>query len=225
VVTPLIVGFSGPAGAGKDDAAKIVVDVLQKSGISAAQYSFAMPLKEVCAFVFGMTPEEMSDRKIKEEVGRFTYGMTNRKVMQLVGTESFRQIFNENIWVDFAERAISRMGVDVIVISDVRFENEAEWVKRNGFLFHIDPEGREGFEKIGESSHSSEAGYSTTPTSIIENKGTLGEFVGKIEKITRLKIQPAYTSIRDQVLLLTERMSEEVQSIKQEAICAVNEDI
>ncbi len=225
MVIPLIIGFSGVAGSGKDEAAAVALSILESAGAAVTQYSFAYPLKGICNFVFDMTEEEMTDRDLKEQEGRFTYGMTNRKIMQLVGTEAFRQVFDENIWIDVAERNITKSGSDIVIISDVRFENEAKWVKENGFLFDIDPTGREGFEVIEGSGHASEAGYETVPSKVIENDVSLEEFHQEVAYLIGNKVLPTYEGIKQQIIQLTEEMSGHAETIKNEAVSAVNEDI
>lgn len=213
MINTVIIGFSGLAGAGKDEAAKVTQSILEQQGIPSQRYSFAFPLKEVAKFVFEITDEEMSDRVLKEQTGRNTYGLTNRRTLQLLGTESFRDVFDSNIWIDVAERLISRSGVEVCVISDVRFENEAQWVKQNGILIHIDPTGREGFETTSES-HSSEAGYETAPDHVIENIGTLEEFHSQVQNVVMKYALPMYQSIAKEVSDLMLELNDKVQDIK-----------
>ena len=225
MITPIIVGFSGVAGSGKDEAARVALAVLEGASVPASQYSFAYPLKEVCKFIFQMTDEEMTNRDLKEQVSRLGYGMTNRRIMQLVGTESFRNVFNENIWIDVAERLISQSGSDVVVISDVRFENEAKWVKENGFLIHIDPTGREGFRAIESSDHPSEAGYTTVPSLVIQNNKSLDHFVSEVQKVVSSTVVPTYKSIAKQIQIAMEDMRTTATDIKASTLAALNEDI
>jgi hypothetical protein len=48
-----------------------------------------------------------------------------------MGTEVGRMLFGENVWVDIADRKIQAIEGPV-VITDVRFENEAEYVRSHG---------------------------------------------------------------------------------------------
>lgn len=182
MLTQITVGISGKAGAGKDLLADMIIDKLNDNGVLSMKYSFAYPLKEVVKFVFGLGDEDVHTEEGKKSTPTTTYGLTTRKVLQLVGTESFRDVFDPNIWIDYATRFIANSGVEVVVIPDVRFENEAVFVKDNGSLIHIDCTGREGFKEIDENSHASEVGYSQEPRVVIENKGTLEEFEKKAEE-------------------------------------------
>ena len=65
-----------------------------------------------------------------------------RRLLQKVGTEEGRNKFGENIWINVVEtwiKLLNERGVNRFIISDVRFVNEAEWVKKmNGILIKID---------------------------------------------------------------------------------------
>jgi hypothetical protein len=50
-----------------------------------------------------------------------------------MGTEVGRNIFGENCWIDIAQRKIEALPPgSKVVITDIRFPNEAEWVKAQG---------------------------------------------------------------------------------------------
>ena len=65
-----------------------------------------------------------------------------RRLLQKVGTEEGRNKFGENIWINVIEtwiKLLNERGVERFIISDVRFVNEAEWVKKmNGIIIKID---------------------------------------------------------------------------------------
>lgn len=52
-----------------------------------------------------------------------------RRLMQALGTEAGRAILGENVWVDAAARVVDSIPGPV-VITDVRFPNEADFVER-----------------------------------------------------------------------------------------------
>jgi hypothetical protein len=60
-----------------------------------------------------------------------------RSLLQLEGTEKGRNIHGEDIWIRYVkawgELHMSR-GIKYIIISDVRFKNEYEFIKKNGGL-------------------------------------------------------------------------------------------
>jgi hypothetical protein len=127
----MIIGLSGYARSGKDTAADRLV-----SNHGFSQYSFAAPMKEA---MYILNPIVGSDNigtfKYKNLVD--TYGLDKakesypeiRRLLQVFGTEVGRSMFGENFWVDLA---LNRIKEDNAVISDVRFKNEADAIKKSG---------------------------------------------------------------------------------------------
>jgi Domain of unknown function (DUF4406) len=104
----LIVGLTGYAGSGKDTAAEGLV------AMGWARVAFADPLKEIARAV-GWDGR-------KDDPGR--------RLLQVLGVEVRRKVA-EDAWVQAAARAIDAGDGDV-VITDVRFANEAAWVRSRG---------------------------------------------------------------------------------------------
>jgi hypothetical protein len=67
-----------------------------------------------------------------------------RKKLQVAGTEQGRDVYGPDIWVRTLEnwiklRQIRGDNIDVVLVTDCRFPNEAEWVtKNNGLLIRIE---------------------------------------------------------------------------------------
>lgn len=128
-----IIGLVGFIGSGKGT----VGDILEQKGF--IKDSFAKPLKDACAVMFGWSREllegdtEMS-RKWREEPDsywseKFGREFTPREALQKMGTEAGRDVFHKDIWViSLLNRA---KGKDVVV-TDVRFQNEIEYIQGNG---------------------------------------------------------------------------------------------
>jgi hypothetical protein len=139
----MIVGITGRKGSGKNAACENVP--------GWATMSFAGPLKRVCATVFGLTTEEMSNPQKKEAImNRWPYE-TPRAILQKVGTDMFRNLYPD-VWVqNLKDRVMASAGEDV-VITDVRFENEARAIRElGGYIVRVE---RPGLPKVD--SHSSE---------------------------------------------------------------------
>lgn len=129
----MIIGLVGFIGSGKGT----VGDILEQKGF--IKDSFAKPLKDACAVMFGWSREllegdtEMS-RKWREEPDsywseKFGRQFTPREALQKMGTEAGRDVFHKDIWViSLLNRA---KGKDVVV-TDVRFQNEIEYIQGNG---------------------------------------------------------------------------------------------
>lgn len=114
-----IIGFCGSAGAGKTECAK----ALQKRYKRATVLSFADPIKAMAVKEFGWDGN-------KDDKGRI--------LLQRLGTECGRA-YNPELWVERLAQKIEEIEawknprVDrLYVIDDVRFSNEAEFIKKQG---------------------------------------------------------------------------------------------
>lgn len=123
-MTPLI-GFVGRARVGKDTATSIV-----RSDYGFESYAFADPLKEMLTSVFGPLFNTGDREKEIDWLGK-----SPRQLMQTLGTEWGRDLVHPNLWVLLADRhyrSVAKRCGRGLVVSDVRFPNEAEWVRKNG---------------------------------------------------------------------------------------------
>ena len=142
-----IIGLCGLEGSGKDTFANILVN-----SHGYIKMSFGSVLKDVVAAIFGWNRKllegdgDESERKWRETVNTWWANklgipeLTPRWVLNNIGTDLFRDKFNENIFIYALERTIEKTinKHDNIVISDCRFPNEIEWLLKNGgLLVHI----------------------------------------------------------------------------------------
>lgn len=150
-----IIGLTGKARAGKDTAAGIILKWCEEQGLTAERLAFADPLKLSAAAALGFDttprPDVLEDavafcNTLKEEDATITvttYGglshpkvqtISGRAFLQLYGTEAHRGVFGSNFWVEVMERKLAEMAgaVDVAIVTDVRFPNEATMVNRHG---------------------------------------------------------------------------------------------
>lgn len=123
-----IIGLTGPAGSGKDSVAKVLVSV---HGYYAL--SFAGPLKDALIAMLEIPRATLEDRVAKETPIDWI-GQSPRALMQTLGTEWGRNLVHPDIWLRNAARRLDRLRrfAGGAVITDVRFENEAAWVRRQG---------------------------------------------------------------------------------------------
>lgn len=119
-----LIAFTGKKGHGKDTAAQPLILRNYK------HTNFAHPLKHVCATVFGLSRAEMNDPALKEKVLERWPHQSPRELMQLVGTDLFRQRWPE-VWIRAWENLIGPPDQPV-VCTDCRFLNEAGAVHRMG---------------------------------------------------------------------------------------------
>lgn len=165
---PMLIGLSGKAGAGKDTAGKFLCDRYR-----CLHYYFAKPLKEGAKIMFALTDEQIEN---KEKVIE-PWGMSPRKLYQRLGTEVGRGI-DVNIWVKNAEMFVRQNAGFTVVITDVRFSNEAFWIhNRGGVVINIVREQND----IKENKHSSEDGLKPDDIDLtIYNNGTIGDMCNEL---------------------------------------------
>lgn len=113
-------------------------------------------------------------REKKEAPIEIWGGLSIRRMLQLLGTEVARAIYDK-VWInnmDLRTRSHRDIGMG-IVIDDARFDNEAEWVRANGGkVFHLSrPSEKDGTQHT---EHASEAGVEKKPEDIVlVNGGTI----------------------------------------------------
>jgi hypothetical protein len=83
-----------------------------------------------------------------------------RRLLQVMGTEVARDILGPDTWVNALSLEWETLGYPDLVITDVRFPNEAEWVRSRGVMVRVNrPEFYSGIAK----DHPSEAHISGLP--------------------------------------------------------------
>lgn len=153
-MNPKIIGISGKAGAGKDTTASLIMMQLENANsyISISRYSFADPLKRVCSELYGV-PLEFFHNREKKEIKNPFWNLTPREMAQKVGTDIVRTHMDGDHWIKLAEKKFTGTS-GIILISDVRFPNEAEWIrKQGGVLVNIY---RDSIEEFDGQEHESE---------------------------------------------------------------------
>ena len=77
---------------------------------------------------------ETPDTYWSEKFGR---DFTPREALQKMGTEVGRDVFHTDFWVYELENRL-KLYTDPVVITDVRFPNEIDWIRSNGGkVYHI----------------------------------------------------------------------------------------
>lgn len=174
----MLVGITGALGAGKDAVGEYLV---QHYGFT--RLAFADPLKQSAAALFGIDPQKWNEWKNSNShsikiVGPSFHGardlnvfasLTPREFLQRYGTEAHRDVFGYDFWVNATLDKIDPDGR--YVITDARFDNEAEAIHNNGGrVFAVIRPGTQVSE------HASEQGISYTLTDDdIQNEGTLDD--------------------------------------------------
>jgi len=123
-----IVGISGVARSGKDTAAMMILSHARRLGVAASLDSFAAPLRGITAQLFFDNNTGQMMQTKEQRISRFEF--SPREFMQRLGTEVCREL-DTDIWVKLLQRRLERMNPqpELVVIPDVRFPNEAEWIR------------------------------------------------------------------------------------------------
>lgn len=170
-----LIGLTGLARSGKDTAANYITSLPH----NYQTYAMAKPIKDACKIMFNWTDEHVYG-DLKEVVCPI-FGITPREAMQKLGTEYGRNMINNDIWTIRAELVIKAN--KRLVITDIRFDNEAEMIKRNGgIVVKID---RKNLPRIkGVENHDSELGISEQLIDeVIYNNQSLAMLYRKIDSV------------------------------------------
>jgi hypothetical protein len=129
---PIIIGLAGAAGSGKDSVRSVLELQHDFAGIS-----FADPMRDMLRTLLvstGSSDEYLTRRDLKE-VPIPGLGVSYRHMAQTLGTEWGRQCLHPEFWLRTAHNTLAFLrgqGYCNFVVSDVRFANEAEWVRNQG---------------------------------------------------------------------------------------------
>lgn len=179
---PPVIGLCGLAGSGKSTLANML-----EGAVGYRVLPFAAPLKSAAAVIFNLTHDQLYGEQKNAVDPR--YGLTPRRILQLLGTEVVRTI-HKDAWVirwrDEAQKAL-KAGFHVVV-DDVRFQNEAIVVlEMKGVVWMVERPEQIGFVKVkcrrkGELTNGEETHASEQPDSLkqyisntISNTGTKEE--------------------------------------------------
>lgn len=173
---PIIIGLAGKAGSGKDTVGEYLAN---KHGFITI--AFADALKEhIGKGVFALSNNQLYGSG-KEVIDR-RYNASPRKILQITGT-AMREIYKD-VWVDTVFRSIGvelAMGFTKFAITDVRFSNESEAIRKHGgVIWKIERE--LAGAKNGVDNHASEREIEECPADcIIYNNRTLDVLFGTVE--------------------------------------------
>lgn len=178
---PLIIGIIGRKGSGKDTMADRIIQI--SSPNTTIKYSLANPIKNACRDLFRLTDDQLYDETEKERPDHRWNHRSPRQLMQWLGTDVFREQFGTDFWLQHARWAIDDLArvYRVIIIPDIRFTNEASFVRsfKNHLLIRIHRDSGDG------DPHTSETEMDTIPTdwvdTVIYNQSSLSKFYENIQ--------------------------------------------
>lgn len=165
---PALIGLHGYAGSGKDTVADILRDIGEFES-----FAFADNVREALYLLDPLLGAETTVRALVDDLGwdaakrHRIYGAEVRRLMQYVGTEVGRGMFGPDVWTGALGSELTFIGHlqggriasdSLVIVTDVRFDNEARWVRgAGGVIWHII---RAGVGPLN--AHSSEAGIDPT---------------------------------------------------------------
>lgn len=207
---PQIIGIAGMSGSGKDTIASYLCSRYENVWTE----HFADPLKRACAHAFGIPLENFHHPSLKTEINKY-WGVTPRMIAQFIGTEMFRNTVDKltpigsDFWVkrmkgrltgatllpedDFYYGDGTYEEEDLVVIADVRFQNEIDMIQGLGGIM-IDLR-RPGTPVMsgGLESHVSEnlstLRYNPETTWLTINNETLVDLYGAVDRCIKFFVQ------------------------------------
>lgn len=126
-----IIGFYGPAKVGKTTTTNTLANIfkIKYPDIKIGSTSFAAPLYDIASYITKIPVDTLQNQTYKEVAWTVETApipglidWTPRKLLQVVGTECFRNNVHNDFWVQLAAK--NCQNYDIAIIADCRFENE-----------------------------------------------------------------------------------------------------
>ena len=141
---PLIIQLLGQARSGKDFTATQLKLYYESIGKSVEILSYAAPMKQIAATLFGISLEQLDDfknrdRQVSIEVydhnkdtqfyrDSIEIDINFREFLQRLGNEAIKPLFGDAVWANLMQQAISKSSADIIIIPDCRFTVELQTI-------------------------------------------------------------------------------------------------
>jgi len=187
------IAITGKANTGKNTVSHIITEELNKEIKNYSKFktiAFADPIKEMVRQMFPTLPKEYlygsSENRAKVIPGAFKNGqpLTVRQLLIDLGTGVGRE-YKENLWLDVFDHTFKiakSKKREVVIVTDVRFRNEFDHLKKLGF-FQIRIL-RDSHAKINHSSETNQDSIKDEEfDAVIHNNGSLDELTDKIMQI------------------------------------------
>lgn len=174
----LLIGLAGRARAGKTTAANYLA-----STHNLQTYAFADPLREGLTTILNLSPRDFDDEHKEQPIAWL--GRSARELMQSMGTEWGRNQVHPELWLLLAKQNLgfleqTNTAASGFVISDLRFENEAAFVReKGGLVIHLL---RESVPDVNP--HISETGIAIHDNDfVVHNDETIEQMTGQLDEI------------------------------------------
>lgn len=137
----------------------------------------ARALKEISARLIGCSPEDFEEEKFKSSKCSIGDGITNRELLQKIGTDISRNI-DPDIWIKILKREYDPS--QNWIITDIRFPNEARFIRDyKGILIRVLRNTPYSDSHLSESAMNEWTDFDY----ILDNNGTILDLIKKIQNI------------------------------------------
>lgn len=155
-----IIGIAGNKGEGKDTTAGMIKWYYEKQGLNVRILHFADPIKHGLSTMLNVDTSYFFDQSLKEKpLFGFDKTHTPRFIMQFVGTNVFQKLFGKSVWCNSLHHQITTQRYtelyDVILIPDVRFKSEIDFIKNRmgGHMIFLKRQGLNQFKSFKNQIH------------------------------------------------------------------------
>lgn len=173
----MVIGLSGKARVGKDE---VGFRMGYKHGF--IRRSFADAVRETSQALFGFSNNQVfgPEKTVVDEY----WNITPAQSFQIVGTDLIRNRYRDDFWIKRLQLDIESILSEDIVITDVRYPNELEWIVKSlgGIVIRINRKNRPDTGR--DPNHESEIALDDYRFDYyIDNDGTKEELYNKIDNI------------------------------------------
>lgn len=183
MTTSNIIALCGYKRCGKDFASEHIVEKY-----NYLHYKFANKLKKIVKELFDFDDEQIEGNK-KENIDSI-WGISPRQAMQYIGTEVFQHHMNnlipgidKSLWVRTLVNEINKNKPKNIVISDMRFKHEYEYIKKHLNTYKLTVIKIINNDRTYDDNHISENSFNQIPFDHVVTNSFDSQFVTKIENI------------------------------------------
>ena len=144
-----LIAYIGVIGSGKDYNSDKRIDELEESGENVKKIGFSDAVREATFKLFNINPANEKDYELFKkqkftmegycnsvyDLRRVQLG-TGREMLQRVGTDVFRNMIDDDVWVNLWMKKVeeSFFENDSIIVHDIRYENETLFLSRQYFV-------------------------------------------------------------------------------------------
>jgi hypothetical protein len=187
----MLIGLTGKAFSGKDTVARFLAE-----DHSFLEKSLADPLRAGLREMLGLKPSDFSPEN-KETVIDWI-GKSPRELLQTLGTEWGRDLVHPQVWVRYLAARLKKslLSGESVVITDVRFVDEAELVHRDGGQIWRVVRRRSETTRLAQH-RSEQESLRIVSDLLIENDGTLEELREKVSDAVSSQRAPHHGDYKD----------------------------